>query len=127
MQRRWNLAGHAGDKLQAMVRYICHSDDEHVVNDETAAMDEIVRRVKVDREVSVVYLRAIEREQELKQEGREEGRKEGREEGRKDAERIYEPILKQKDTELAEKDTKLSEKDAEIERLKKELAAAKRL
>ncbi len=118
-----DLAGHAGEKLQAMVRYICHSDDEHVVNDETAAMDEIVRRVKVDKEVSVVYLRAIEREQELKQEGREEGR----EEGRKDAERIYEPILKQKDTELAEKDTKLSEKDAEIERLKKELAAAKRL
>ncbi|MCR5179505.1 MAG: PD-(D/E)XK nuclease family transposase [Lachnospiraceae bacterium] len=80
-----NLAGNAGERLQAMVRYICHSDYEHVVNKETAAMDEIVRRVKVNEEVSVVYLRAIEREQELKQEGREEGLKEGREEGRIDA------------------------------------------
>ena len=82
--RNDNLARLAGERLQAMVRYICHSDYEHVVNKETAAMDEIVRRVKVNEEVSVVYLRAIEREQELKQEGREEGLKEGREEGLKE-------------------------------------------
>ncbi|MCR5178589.1 MAG: hypothetical protein K6C95_06360 [Lachnospiraceae bacterium] len=56
------LAGHADEKLQAVVRYICHSDDEHVVNKETATMDEIVRRVKINKEVSVVYLRAIERD-----------------------------------------------------------------
>ena len=37
-----------GEKLQAMVRYIYRSHDEHVVNKETIAMDEIIRRVKVN-------------------------------------------------------------------------------
>ena len=80
---RSNLAGAAGEKLESMVRYIRYSDKEHVVDEATAELDTIVREARTNKEVSMVYLRALEHEEELKSEGREEGRREGLEEGRK--------------------------------------------
>ena len=63
----------------------------------------------------MVYLRTLEREEELKEEGREEGRKEGREEGRKqgirETESHYKTILKQKDAEISQLRTLLANQD----------------
>lgn len=123
-----NLNGAAGEKLKSMVRYIRYSDKEHVVDEATAELDTIVREARTNEEVSMVYLRTLERERELKEEGREEGlvegrkegRKEGRVEGRKEGARVtesrYKPILKQKDDLIEQKNT-------EITRLKALLAA----
>ena len=109
---RNNLPGAAGEKLESMVRYIRYSDREHVVDDATAELDTIVREARANKEVSMVYLRALERERELKEEGREEGR----EEGIREAESRCEPIIKQKDD-------MIEQKDSEITRLKALLAA----
>ena len=70
----------------------------------------------------MVYLRTLEREQELKEEGREEGIRA--------AESRYEPILKQKDDLIrqsqeliGQKNELIGQKDTEITRLKTLLAA----
>ncbi len=107
-----NLKGSTGERLQTMVQYIRYSDKEHIVNETTAEMDRLVQRVKENEEVSMVYLRALEREHELKQEVRD----------------YYEPILEQKELQithltervedqkakLADKDAKLADKDAAL-------------
>ncbi len=111
-----NLNGAAGEKLKSMVRYIRYSDKEHVVDEATAELDTIVREARTNEEVSMVYLRTLERERELKEEGREEGRAEGRAEGARVTESRYKPILKQKDDLIEQKNT-------EITRLKALLAA----
>ena len=59
----------------------------------------------------MVYLRALEREEELKEEGREEGRKEGREEGIRETESHYKTILKQKDAEISQLRALLADQD----------------
>ncbi|MBQ3902129.1 MAG: hypothetical protein II745_02005, partial [Lachnospiraceae bacterium] len=56
--------------MKSMVRYIRYSDKEHVVDEATAELDTIVREARANEEVSMVYLRALEREEELKEEGR---------------------------------------------------------
>ena len=106
-----NLAGVAGEKMKSMVRYIRYSDKEHVVDEATAELDTIVREARANEEVSMVYLRALEREEELKEEGREEGRKEGREEGIRETESHYKTILKQKDAEISQLRTLLANQD----------------
>ena len=98
-------------ELESMVRYIRYSDREHVVDDATAELDTIVREARANKEVSMVYLRALERERELKEEGREE------------ADEYYQPIIKQKDELLEQKDELLEQKDAENARLRALLAA----
>ncbi len=114
-----NLTGAAGEKLESMVRYIRYSDREHVVDEATAELDTIVHETRTNKEVSMVYLRAMERERELKDEGREEGR----EEGFREAESRYQPIIKQKDAMIEQKDAMIEQKDAENARLKSLLAA----
>ena len=106
-----------------MVRYIRYSDKEHVVDEATAELDTIVREARANREVSMVYLRTLEREQELKEEGRIEGREEGRKEGIRATESRYEPILKQKDDLIRQSQEQIGQKDTEITRLKALLAA----
>ena len=113
---KYNLTGATGEKLRSMVRYIRYSDKEHVVDEATAELDTIVREARANKEVSMVYLRTLERERELKEEGREEGLEEGRKEGIRATESRYEPILKQKDELIGQKDT-------EITRLKALLAS----
>ncbi len=116
-RRNRNLTGAAGEKLESMVRYIRYSDKEHVVDEATAELDTIVREARTNKEVSMVYLRAMEYEEALKSEGREEGREEGRKagleegrlEGARKKEAYYMPLLDQK--------------DAEIKQLKAQLAA----
>ena len=56
--------------MKSMVRYIRYSDKEHVVDEATAELDTIVREARANEEVSMVYLRTLEREEELKEEGR---------------------------------------------------------
>ena len=55
----------------------------------------------------MVYLRALEREEELKEEGREEGRKQGI----RETESHYKTILKQKDAEISQLKALLADQD----------------
>jgi predicted transposase/invertase (TIGR01784 family) len=89
-----NLAGAAGEKMKSMVRYIRYSDKEHVVDEATAELDTIVREARANEEVSMVYLRTLEREEELKEEGREEGFEKGR--NIRDQEKIEEMLRRGK-------------------------------
>ena len=114
-----NLTGAAGEKLESMVRYIRYSDREHVVDEATAELDTIVHETRTNKEISMVYLRALERERELKEEGREEGIRE--------AESRFKPIIKQKDEMLEQKDVMIEQKDEMIEQKESEIARLKSL
>ena len=117
-----NLTGAAGEKLESMVRYIRYSDKEHVVDEATAELDTIVREARTNKEVSMVYLRAMEYEEALKSEGREEGRKAGLEEGRlegaREKEAYYMPLLDQKDAEIADRDARIAQLESQLAALK---------
>ena len=69
-------------KLQDMLHYIEKSRKENVTNQDIAELDELVQKVKQDREVGAAYMKSWERERMIREEGREEGKVEGREEGK---------------------------------------------
>ena len=75
-----------GRRLRDMLQYMQHSTAENVSNADIAAIDDIVQRVKANREVSISYMKIWEYERIMKREAREAGLAEGRaaglEEGR---------------------------------------------
>ena len=105
-----NRGGAAGEKAESMVRYIRYSDKAHVVDEATAELDTIVREARTNKEVSMVYLRALEHEEALKSEGREEGARE--------KEAYYKPILEQKNAEIADKDARIAQLESQLAALK---------
>ena len=91
--------------VQNLLRYIGHSVSERVVDGPTKEMDDIVRKVKSNEEVSAKYMSGIEREYFMLEAAKDEVRDE------------LEPLLAEKDRQLAEKDGQLAEKDHQLAEL----------
>jgi predicted transposase/invertase (TIGR01784 family) len=73
--------GHPSQDLQDMLKYIEETTNENVTNQNLAAMQRLVDKVKRRREVGISYMKSWEIEKMYRDEERALGREEGREEG----------------------------------------------
>lgn len=75
-----------GQKLRDMLKYMCHSEQGNVTNDDIATVNRLVTSVKGRAEVISGYMRTWDYVATLKRESKDEGRVEGRaEQGLEDA------------------------------------------
>ena len=67
--------GQVSEEVRQFLRYMENSTSENAVNDTLRDFHHIVETVKKDREVSVKYMKQLERDNMMRAEGREEERK----------------------------------------------------
>ena len=73
--------GNPPEELQRLLHYLEDSREENAKDADLMSIHRMVQTVKQDKEVSLEYMKILERERMIREEGREEGIKEGKRDG----------------------------------------------
>ncbi|MCD8015563.1 MAG: Rpn family recombination-promoting nuclease/putative transposase [Lachnospiraceae bacterium] len=79
--------GRSTKKLRELLHYMEDTTEANAVNPSLRKIHNMVKAIKLNKEVSLSYMKIFEREEMLREEGRDEGRAEGRMEEQKNTER----------------------------------------
>ena len=80
--------GNPPEELQRLLHYLEDSREENAKDADLMSIHRMVQTVKQDKEVSLEYMKILERERMIREEGREEGRRDGYASGKAELIRI---------------------------------------